>query len=86
MSININCNDGTKTFYNFDAATKTFLNAEQNAYNVVDFGNTDFNDTEVVIGAELISEMWSSSTTCQLEFKSGKNVGFNVTIDNVITE
>nr|HQI04276.1 hypothetical protein [bacterium] len=89
MSININCPDGetkVQVFYIFDSATKTFKSNDMNQYNVIDFGDTDFHQTEIIIGPEVTTAMWNSAKKCILEFKSGKNANFNIKIDNVIVE
>ncbi|HNW15632.1 MAG TPA: hypothetical protein PKM15_02935, partial [bacterium] len=78
--------DQMRTFYIFDSANKKFINNDQNQYNVIDFGDTDFHQTEIVVGSEVTAAMWNSAKQCLLEFKSGKNVDFNIKIDNVIVE
>ena len=92
LSINLRCGtnveDPTKDdhfAYNWDGTKSFKKNADDNsnAYNVVNFGDTNFHEVSIVFGEEITKEFWQNQN-CRLEFKYGKKASFDVKVDNFV--
>ena len=78
ISINLNCG-GTRKFYNWSDGA--FVNAGNNQYAAVDFGNTTMNTVTIDLTTSVDATFWNGKT-CKIEFKYGKNAAYYIMVDN----
>ena len=91
ISINVRCgevdalqNNSPMLAYNWDSVSGTFVEAgTNNAYNLVNLGDTNFKNVEMVMGEDMTADFWQNKD-CRLEFKYGKEADFDIVVDNII--
>ena len=92
ISINIRCGENENPLsdpykaYNWDTENKVFVNEIQNDFidRDINLGNSDFNEVTVILGNELKDEGFWRDHNCRIEFKYGKNVASDITVDNFV--
>ena len=80
ISINLRWGTGNDEYYayNWDEASKAFVKGSQNAYNRVDFGDTNLHNVEIIFGSEMTETLWRGKTFT-LEIKYGNRYKDNGT-------
>lgn len=83
ISINLRWSEGNDVGlnyypYNWDEASKAFVKGSQNAYNRVDFGDTNLHNVEIIFGSEMTETLWRGKTF-NLEIKYGNRYKDNGT-------